>query len=216
MPQVFSRATNVIAKASVPAAGLLLVAIVLIGSNITPYTHRVGVAIDQPAPFSHKHHFEDLGIDCRYCHTTVETGPFAGIPPTETCYTCHSQIWTNSPLLAVVRNSYETGQPIEWNRVTDTPGFVYFDHSIHISRGVSCYTCHGAVNEMNLTAKGKALLMSWCLDCHRNPAPNLRPKEELVNPNYVPPPDHEQKALAMVKQLGINTEQITDCWVCHR
>ncbi|MCL6623824.1 MAG: cytochrome c family protein [Fimbriimonadales bacterium] len=216
MPQVFSPASNVLARASVPFGILLIIAAWLIGANITPYTHRLGVAIDQPAPFSHKHHFKELGIDCRYCHTTVEESRFAGIPPTETCMTCHSQIWTNSPLLQVVRESYLTNTPVRWNRVNETPDFVFFDHSIHIARGVSCFTCHGAVDEMNLTFKPIAFQMVWCLDCHRNPERFLRPKDQVVNPNYSAGPQQTQIGAQLVEKYKINKVQIQDCWVCHR
>lgn len=215
MPQVFAKSSNYLAKATVGLAGLLLVTIVLVGSNITPYTHRVGVALEQPAPFSHKHHFTELGIDCRYCHTTVETGKFAGIPPTETCMTCHSQIWTNSPLLEVVRKSYDTGEPVRWNRVNRVPGFVYFDHSIHVTKGISCFTCHGDVDQMNLTYKGYAMQMDWCLDCHRNPEMFIRPPNEVFNPKYEV---KNQKTIGqeLVEKANIRHDQITDCVVCHR
>ncbi|MCW5946296.1 MAG: cytochrome c3 family protein [Fimbriimonadales bacterium] len=216
MPQIFSRSANIYSKASIGIAGLVLVAVILIGGNVTPYTHRLRVALDQPAPFSHKHHVAELGIDCRYCHTTVEKSPFAGIPATETCYTCHSQIWTNSPLLLPVRESMATGAPIEWNRVANAPAFVYFDHSIHIAKGVSCYTCHGPVDEMNLTYKEFALEMLWCLDCHRNPEAFIRPKEEIYNPAYKVPKEHAALGRQLVEKYGIQKEQLSDCWVCHR
>jgi hypothetical protein len=215
MPQIFSRSANIYSRASILFAGVVLIATVLIGGNVTPYTHRLKVAIDQPAPFSHKHHVTELGIDCRYCHTSVEKGPFAGIPATETCYTCHSQIWTNSPLLQPVRDSYASGVPIEWNRV-NVPKFVYFDHSIHIEKGVSCYTCHGPIDEMNLTYKENAMQMLWCLDCHREPEQFVRPKEEIYNPKYVVPKEHAAIGRMLVEKYGINKEQITNCWVCHR
>lgn len=216
MPQVFPESANVLAKASLPGAGLLLVAVVLVGANVTPYTHNLNVALDQPAPFSHMHHVDQLGIDCRYCHTTVEESPFAGIPSTETCYTCHSQIWTNSPLLQVVRDSYAKGQPMEWNRVNIVPDFVFFDHSIHIKKGISCVSCHGNIDRMNLTAKENAFQMLFCLDCHREPEKNLRPLSEVFNMNYQPPPNHEELAKELMEKYGIEKTGLTDCWVCHR
>ncbi|HWP30390.1 MAG TPA: cytochrome c3 family protein [Fimbriimonadales bacterium] len=216
MPQIFPESANVLAKASLPGAGLLLIAVILVGANITPYTHDLNVALDQPAPFSHMHHVDQLGIDCRYCHTTVEESPFAGIPATETCYTCHSQIWTNSPLLQVVRDSYATGQPMEWNRVNIVPDFVFFDHSIHIKKGISCVSCHGNIDKMNLTAKQNAFQMLFCLDCHRNPEKNLRPLSEVFNMKYQPPPNHEALAKELMEKYGIEKTGLTDCWVCHR
>lgn len=196
-------------------AGGLLLAVVLVGANVTAYTHDLRVAIDQPAPFSHKHHVSELGIDCRYCHTSVEKGPFAGIPATETCYTCHNQIWTNSPLLEVVRESYRTNTPIYWSRVYNVPDFVYFDHSIHVAKGVSCYTCHGRIDHQNLTAKETAMEMLWCLDCHRNPEANVRPKSEIFNPDYHRP-SHSELGRQLVEKYGIVKEQLTNCSICHR
>jgi len=216
MPQVFSRNSNIYARMTFLIAGLLLATVVLVGANVTTYTHDLHSALDQPAPFSHKHHANELGIDCRYCHTTVEKGPFAGIPPTETCYTCHSQIWTNSPLLQVVRDSYKTNKPIEWNRVYNAPDFVYFDHSVHIAKGVSCFTCHGKIDQQNLTAKEVAHEMLWCLDCHRKPELFIRPKSEVFNPDYKEPHDHAEIGRQLVEERGIAKEQITNCSVCHR
>src|SRR5688572_12115064 len=197
--------------------GLLLASVVLVGANVTPYTHRLGVALDQPAPFSHKHHVKELGISCYYCHDGVEKGPVAGVPATETCYTCHSQIWTNSPLLQVVRDSYETGKPVEWNRVNDVPDFVYFDHSIHIAKGVSCYSCHGDMDEQNLTFKENAFEMRWCLDCHRNPDDWVRPDDKILDSNYVDGDrSHAELGAELVKKRGIRKEQLDNCSVCHR
>ncbi|ARU41939.1 cytochrome C [bacterium] len=171
MAQIFKPYANSIASASLLiAAGAPLVLLVS-GSLITrsPANTKATVPIDQPVPFSHKHHVKELGIDCRYCHTTVEEQAHASVPATEVCMSCHSQIWTNSPMIEPVRNSYATGKPIEWTKVNAVPDFVYFDHSIHIKRGISCNTCHGAVQEMAITWKGKPFSMAWCLDCHKNP-----------------------------------------------
>lgn len=215
MPQIFHRSSNVLSRASIVFGIVLLISIVLLANNITPYTHTLKVAIGQPIPFSHMHHVEQLGIDCRYCHTSVEKGPFAGIPATETCYTCHNQVWTNSPLLQPVRDSIATDEPMRWNRVNVVPDFVYFDHSIHIAKGVSCYTCHGPVNEMNLLYKEHAFEMKWCLTCHRNPEEFIREQSEIYNPNYKQPRDKDF-GKALVEHYGIKKEQITNCWVCHR
>src|SRR5437660_2869412 len=142
---------------------------------------RQNVTREQPVQLSHKHHVGDDGIDCRYCHTSVEKSAFAGVPPTETCMTCHSQIWTESPLLAPVRESYRTGRPIQWQRVHDLPDFVYFNHSIHIKKGIGCVSCHGRIDEMPITRKHQTLSMRWCLSCHRSPEKNMRPHEKVFD-----------------------------------
>ncbi len=217
MPNLFRKSANNMVKITFLLGGLLLASVVLVGANVTPYTHRLGVALDQPAPFSHKHHVQELGISCYYCHDGVDKSPVAGVPSTETCYTCHSQVWTNSPLLQVVRDSYKTGKPIEWNRVNDVPDFVYFDHSIHISKGVSCYSCHGDVNDQNLTFKEKAFEMRWCLDCHRNPDDWVRPEDKILDPDYEDgTKDHAALGAELVKKRGIRKEQLDNCSVCHR
>lgn len=169
MAQIFHRSFNTISKVSIVAL-VSLVAIVIVKGNVfvrSPYLTRVGVAIDQPVPFSHKHHVTDVGLDCRYCHGSVEDSSFAGIPSTHTCMTCHSQIWTEAPILEPVRKSYRYNTPLIWTRVHNLPDFVYFDHSIHIAKGVACTSCHGPVNEMPLTWREHTLQMTWCLDCHR-------------------------------------------------
>lgn len=171
MGQLFKPAANSIATASLVVGALLPFVVLVGGSQLTrsPANTKVGMPLDQPVPFSHKHHVKELGIDCRYCHTTVETQANASVPATEVCMSCHSQIWTNSPYLEPVRQSWETDTPIKWRKVNAVPDFVYFDHSIHIDRGISCNTCHGAVQEMHITWKGQPLHMAWCLDCHKNP-----------------------------------------------
>jgi len=148
----------------------------------SPYNTKVEVPLNQPIPFSHQHHVSELGIDCRYCHTSVEKSSFAGLPPTETCMSCHSQIWTNSPLLEPVRLSYETNTPIEWNKVNTVPEFVNFNHSIHVARGVNCNQCHGPVNDMQITFKGRAFQMQWCLQCHRAPEKYLYKDPQAASP----------------------------------
>lgn len=204
---------------------------------------RVGESIDQTVPFSHRHHALELGIDCRYCHTSVETSPFAGIPPTKTCMTCHSIIWTDSPLLQPVRDSWKQNKPLVWKEVNDLPKFVYFDHSIHISRGVSCNVCHGAVQNMNLTWRGEEFTMVWCLNCHRYPKEFLAqvsPQVSLRNQVFdlywklqaqSPLTPAEQgwatgqgettnhdihKGEAVIRTAGVKTAELTDCNVCHR
>jgi hypothetical protein len=171
MAQIFKRSANSYAAISLMVLAVLPFVLIPAGSGFSrsSYVTKVNVPLNQPVPFSHQHHAWELGIDCRYCHTSVETSFFAGIPSTETCMSCHSQIWTNSPLLEPVRRSYETGQPIEWNRVNKLPEFVFFNHSIHVARGINCNVCHGPVQFMQITWKGNPFQMSWCLDCHRAP-----------------------------------------------
>ena len=157
-----------------------------------------------------------LGLDCRYCHTTVEKGAFAGIPPTETCMTCHSQLYTEAPLLEPVRASYRDNTPIEWNRVHDLPDFVYFNHSIHLSKGIGCQTCHGQVDQMPLMWKVNSLNMEWCIECHKNPAQFIRPRDQVFNMNYQPPSDQESFGKQLVAEYEVETRQLTNCSICHR
>jgi hypothetical protein len=153
----------------------------------SPFVTYAGVRKPQPVPFSHQHHVAGLGIDCRYCHTSVETSSFAGIPPTKTCMNCHSQIWTNAELLEPVRASYRSGESLQWTRVNQLPDFVYFNHSIHVTKGVGCNTCHGPVDQMPLMYQAESLQMEWCLGCHRDPGKNLRPRDQVFNMRYQPP-----------------------------
>ena len=173
-------------------------------------------------PFSHRHHAGELGIDCRYCHTSVEKSSFAGLPPTQTCMTCHSQIWTNASMLEPVRASYRDDKSLEWTRVNALPDFVYFDHSIHVAKGVGCTTCHGPIAEMPLTYRAGTLYMSWCLDCHRQPEKYIRPKSEVFNPFYAAAiPECEEQAGSsgqqLVKEYKIQPLQtLQTCSTCHR
>jgi len=216
MAQIFHPSTNPISKISIFGgvffiAGLFgILGVVVRSPNMT----NVGVPREQPVPFSHKHHVADDGIDCRYCHTAVETSAFAGIPPTQTCMNCHSQLYTDSPILEPVRASDQTGQPIEWTRVHDLPDYVYFDHSIHVNKGVGCATCHGQVDEMPLMWKENTLLMEWCIECHRNPEEYVRPREEVFNMGWQPPADQVTQGLKLVDEYHIQSK--TDCSTCHR
>ena len=169
----------------------------------------------QPVPFSHKHHVSGLGLDCRYCHTTVEISQNAGMPPTHTCMTCHSQIWTNAAILAPVRQSLAEGKPLRWTRVYTLPDYVYFDHSIHIAKGVGCTECHGPIGDMPMTWKAETLYMSWCLSCHRDPAPHLRPLDQVFNPHWKRIFDTPSGQELMAKN-HIHPETLSDCGVCHR
>lgn len=218
MAQVFSRSANWASKASI-LVGLVLVGSILgivLNINRIYFVNQVNVAIDQPVPFSHKHHVTGMGIDCRYCHTTVEESAFAGVPPTETCMTCHSQIWTEAPILEPVRASFRDGIPIEWNRVHDLPDFTYFNHSIHVNQGIGCQSCHGPVDQMPLMWKAESLNMEWCLDCHRDPAQYIRPRDQVFNMNYQYPADQESLGAQLVAEYGVQTSQLTNCSICHR
>src|SRR5687767_1492326 len=178
MAQVFSRSANNIAKISLVVAAILAGTAFYVYTQVARSSYLTGRYLEkqQPVQFSHKHHVGDDGIDCRYCHTNVEKGAFAGLPSTQVCMTCHSQIWPDSPLLEPVRESFRTRTPIQWTRVHDLPDFAYFDHSIHVRKGVSCVSCHGRIDMQPIAMKEKPLTMQWCLDCHRDPAKNLRPR----------------------------------------
>jgi hypothetical protein len=219
MPQVFRRGANALSRASL-AGGLLLFALFVWGCLIytrSSYGTRMGEVIEQPIPFSHQHHVGILGIDCRYCHTSVEHSSSAGMPPTKTCMNCHSQIWTGSEMLAPVRASYRTGKPLRWTRVYNLPGYVYFDHSIHVQKGVGCSTCHGRIDLMPLTYQFPTLLMEWCLDCHREPEDHLRPREEVFNIRYQQPDNQEELGRKLMEKYDIRSQhQLTSCSVCHR
>jgi hypothetical protein len=218
MAQIFHPAANTIAKASIFGAVFIIAFLGWVGATIdrSPYVHEAGIARDQPVPFSHEHHVGGLGIDCRYCHTSVEKSSFAGIPPTKTCMTCHSQVWTEAPILQPVRDSWNVNQPIRWNRVHNLPDFVYFNHSIHVAKGVGCSTCHGPVDKMPLMFQANSLQMEWCLNCHRAPEKFLRPKDQVYNMNYQPPPDQEALGKQLVEKYAVHTTQLANCYVCHR
>ena len=210
---------NIIARAGLLGAVLSLALLLWAGLVYTRSSYGTGVALSrvQPVPFSHEHHAGVLGIDCRYCHTSVESSSFAGIPPTKTCMNCHSQIWVGSQVLEPVRESYRTNQSLRWQRVNNLPGFVYFDHSIHVRNGVGCSTCHGRIDEMPFTYQASSLLMEWCLDCHRNPERQVRPREEVFNMKYRQPDDQIALGRRLVKEYGIkDSVSLTSCSVCHR
>jgi cytochrome c7-like protein len=217
--QIFHRSTNTVAKVSIFGSIFFLALFAWIYSTLLRSSYATGqyVVKKQPVPFSHEHHVQGLGIDCRYCHTSVERSSFAGIPPTETCMNCHRQIWTNADLLEPVRASYRDGVPLRWTRVHDLPDFVYFNHSIHVAKGIGCATCHGRVDKMPLMFQNASLQMEWCLACHRNPAPNVRPREEVFNMDWQPPADPSQakaQQARLVKQYDVRS--LTSCSTCHR
>jgi hypothetical protein len=217
MAQVFHPSSNTIAKASVLAALLLVTSLVFasVTYDRSPYVTQVFVPSEQPVQFSHEHHVGGLGIDCRFCHTTVEDDATAGMPSTDTCMTCHSVIWQNSAMLQPVRSSLADGKPIRWNRVHDLPDFAYFNHSIHLAKGVGCYSCHGRVDQMPLMWKVHTLRMEWCLDCHRAPEKHLRPREFLFDVKWQPPQRDPSTEAALFQQYKVRKKGLTDCSVCH-
>jgi hypothetical protein len=216
MAQIFGRSSNSLARVSIVVLLLLVGGVVWAAYKINAgsFITDVGIAPNQPVPFSHKHHVGDDGIDCRYCHTSVETSSFAGLPSTETCMSCHSQIWANAELLEAVRESYRTGKSLQWVRVHDLPDFVFFNHSIHVSKGIGCSTCHGRVDQMPLLYKVNTLYMQWCVECHRDPARHVRPRDQVFNPAYQYPADQATLGARLVREYKI--QSLTDCVTCHR
>jgi hypothetical protein len=178
------------------------------------YTTQVNVARQQPVPFSHKHHVQGLGLDCRFCHTSVEESSFAGLPPTKTCMACHSMVWKDAGLLEPVRESYKSDRPIAWTRVHDLPDFAYFDHSIHVAKGIGCTTCHGDVDEMPLMWRTESLEMDWCLGCHRAPAANVRPRARVFDVDWEPDSLSGAARAALADEYHLQSR--TNCTVCHR
>lgn len=218
MAQLFPKSANSLAPASI--AAIVLVAGGAVGSllalDYAGFNQRRGETLEQPVPFSHEHHVSGLGIDCRYCHTAVEKSASAGVPPTATCYNCHKLVWNEAPMLEPVRSSYRTGQPLEWNKVHDLPDFTYFNHSIHVAKGIGCATCHGPVQEMRLMRSAQPIQMRWCLDCHRNPEKYIRPKEEIYNMTWKAK-DQETLGRELVEKYKVRPPaEITSCGTCHR
>jgi hypothetical protein len=217
MPQVFHRSANTISRVSlfVIVFGLATLLAAAYAIDRGSFNTDVRVAKDQPIPFSHKHHVTDDGIDCRYCHTSVETAPYAGLPATEICMSCHSQIWSNATMLEPLRESFRTNQSIAWTRIHDLPEFVYFNHSIHLKKGIGCATCHGRVDQMPLMMKVNTLNMNWCVECHRNPEKYIRPREEVFNMAYQAPSDQLTRVgPELVKKYHV--QKLDDCYTCHR
>jgi len=217
--QIFSRTADARFRAIVLAIlavsiGSLFVAGVYARSQ---YMTEVARTPLQPVPFSHKHHAGELGIDCRYCHTDVETSPNAGMPATHVCMSCHSQLWTNAKMLEPVRASLADDRSLVWRRVMRVPDYVYFRHDIHIAKGVACVECHGRIDRMPLTYRAEAITMQFCLDCHRNPGPRLRPREAVFDFDWKPPPDQKALERKLVRLYRIHSpEALTQCGVCHR
>ena len=222
MPQIFTASADTRLRAA-----LLLILLVIFGAALfvggymdSSYATLVGWVRDQPVPFSHEHHVGGLGIDCRYCHTTVEVSAKAGFPATYVCMTCHSELWTGAPMLAPIRESLASGKPIAWQRVAKLPDYVYFNHSIHIARGVPCVACHGRVDKMPLMARAQPFQMRFCLNCHRNPAPQLRPPDQVTRMDWSDwdkhPEEHKLYGELMAKAYGIEPSKLDNCNICHR
>ena len=219
MSQIFSKHANTIARAILVAVALggAIFGWLVVAVPRSDYVTRRGDPRVQPVPFSHAHHVGGMGFDCRYCHTSVEQSRFAGIPPTQTCMNCHAQLFTDAPMLEPVRASFRENTPLRWTRVNDLADFVYFDHSIHVAKGVGCVTCHGPVDKMPLTYKGESLQMDWCLNCHRNPERYLRPRDQVFDMLYTPPADQLELGRRLVKEYDVaGPAQLTSCSTCHR
>jgi Cytochrome c7 and related cytochrome c/Class III cytochrome C family len=219
MAQIFHRSTNFISRFSVYSFIFLIgwATLAVLDAARSPYMTRQNITREQPVQFSHKHHVGDDGIDCRYCHTSVETSAFAGIPPTKTCMNCHSVLFSNASYLEPVRESYRTGKSLEWVKIHRLADFVYFNHSIHVNKGIGCSTCHGRVDEMPLIFQANTLLMQWCLDCHRNPGPYLRPMDQVFAMDWRPGPDQEELGRKFAKERNLRTTaELTSCSTCHR
>ncbi|MBI2816336.1 MAG: cytochrome c3 family protein [Acidobacteria bacterium] len=219
MPQIFHPSTNTISRVTV--FGALAIVIILLAA-IWAYVRSsfwtgADVEKQQPVQFSHKHHVSDDGIDCRYCHITVETSAFAGIPPVKTCMNCHSEIFRDSAYLAPVFESYRTGRPIRWTRVHQLADFAYFHHGIHINKGVGCSTCHGRVDQMPLVRQVVSLQMEWCLGCHRQPELYVRPRDRVFDMEWQSPPDQIEQGKKLVQLYKIRSvAALTSCSTCHR
>ncbi len=241
MAQIFHPSANLVAKTTIFGAVFFLAGGVWIADRVqrSSYVNQTQMAREQPVPFSHKHHVQGLGLDCRYCHGSVETAGFAGLPSTKVCMTCHSQLFADAPLLEPVRASWQSDRSIEWVRVHDLPDFAYFDHSIHVAKGVGCASCHGRVDGMPLVWREHSLDMEWCLACHRAPEQFVRPRERVFDMDWETPVARaelgedvraalERRGVAsdpvtqaelgstLVEAYGIVTGQLENCSVCHR
>ncbi|MEM9398842.1 MAG: cytochrome c3 family protein [Verrucomicrobiota bacterium] len=217
MANIFPRWTNWLAIKAVIAVICIKAAVILgVTYYCTPKYTRVGYMPTQPVPFDHSLHVGQLGMDCRYCHTGVEQSSHSNVPATQTCMNCHSQVKAGSAKLAEVRKSWETGNPVSWVRIHKSPDYVYFNHAVHVNRGVSCASCHGKVNEMRVVWHDQSQSMGWCLDCHRNPEKNLRPLNEVYNMDWEADSYHAQikQGMQFVKEWNVNPPQ--NCAGCHR
>jgi hypothetical protein len=218
MPQLFPRKSNALFYLFLCVAfvGLLGAGALAWAYKWSSYPTEIGKPVLQPVAFSHQHHVGGLGLDCRYCHASVELSANAGMPPTKTCMTCHSQIWQNAPMLKPVRDSFKDGTSLKWNRVTRIPHYVYFDHSIHVQKGIGCTSCHGDISRMPLTWKVRTFYMRDCLSCHRNPEKYIRPEDDVFNPDWKAPSNQLELGALFVEKYHIPKQRLTDCMTCHR
>ena len=216
MAQIFHPASDFHLRLVVLGLLLLLLVAALVWRGSLASQPRLRQPVEQPVPFSHKHHVGEVGLDCRYCHTSVEDSRYAGIPPTHTCMTCHSRLFSAAPMLAPVRQSLALDQRLHWNPVNILPDFVYFDHSVHVNKGVGCVSCHGRIDRMPLTFRTAPLTMRWCLDCHRDPAPRLRPREQVFAMDWQPQGDPRTLGTQLLDAYHVRSGQLADCSVCHR
>jgi hypothetical protein len=225
MAQVFHPSMNVLAKASIIAVMVLggVGSWVAFAVDRSPYMTHQGIMRQQPVMFSHEHHVQGLGIDCRYCHNAADKSWYAGMPPTKTCMTCHSQIWTGAPILQPVRDSFGfpytsgNGAPLKWTKVHNLQDFVYFNHSIHVAQGIGCSTCHGHVEQMPMMYQAASLQMRWCLNCHEDPSKFIRPREQVYNQSWETTPEQQAElGPKLVKQYHVRVEQLQNCSICHR
>lgn len=219
MSQIFPRSANALVRMSLAGVlGLVMVlGLVVMTLMRSSWATKQNEFVEQPIQFSHAHHVGGVGLDCRYCHTSVEKSSFAGIPPTKTCMNCHSQLWTNAPILEPVRASYRDNVNLTWTRVNDLPDFVYFNHQIHVRQGVGCVTCHGPVDKMPLMYQAQSLLMEFCLDCHRAPEKYLRPRDQVFNVAYEAPEDQLELGTRLKQEYNVaSVEHMTSCSICHR
>jgi hypothetical protein len=215
MAQIFHPRFGLFVRLALLASLVLLSAAVMAWRGLTSDPYRINETVEQPVPFSHRHHVGELGLDCRYCHSSVESDAFAGMPPVSTCMTCHSQLFTDQPALKPVLDSWTHGGTLRWNRVNNLPDFVYFNHAIHVAKGVGCESCHGRVDRMALMRRTQTLSMKWCLDCHRAPERQLRPREQEYAMGWHAP-DQRTLGMALMQRYHIDRRRLTDCSVCHR
>ena len=222
MPQIFHHSTNALAKITIYGAVFIVVALLWVAVELNRSSWNTGQWVErqQPVQFSHKHHVGDDGIDCRYCHTSVETSASAGLPSTTTCMNCHKQIWSDSPYLEPVRASFKTNKPIQWERVHDLPDYAYFNHSIHVKKGVGCSTCHGGIDEMPILYQAAPLQMEWCLECHRAPERFVRPVEKIYDMEWRPENKTKEElaqGIDLKARYKIQGRRVLEsCSTCHR
>ncbi|WP_313088746.1 cytochrome c3 family protein [Pseudomonas sp.] len=218
MAQLFPRSADMWLRLAllVLFGGLALVFVAFVILSRSSYVTDQGWTVDQPVPFSHEHHAGALQIDCRYCHDSVESSPVAGLPPTHTCMSCHSQLWTGAEMLAPVRQSLAQGEPLRWNRVNELPDYVFFHHGVHVNAGVGCVECHGQVDTMPLMRKAEPMTMGWCLSCHRDPAPHLRPRDKVTDMSWQYQGDRRKLGEALMRKHEIGEGDLTHCYTCHR